>query len=188
MYLMNNHRAVKASRILLIAAGCLAVGLIGAGCGDDDTAKSADKDSAAMSNKDAATKQEAMDKKAMEKDAMEKDAMEKDTMEKDVMEKGKSVESPHFVSSNPANGSSAPVGSVTNVTIDFDFDLGKASKIAVTAGGADMTTGATKIVGDNLQLMVPVNTSKASVYDVAYTACWPDGSCHDGSFSFTAAA
>lgn len=94
------------------------------------------------------------------------------------------IKSPHYVSSTPANNAllkEAP----TEVRVQFDFDLAEGSKIAVTQDGENATAGDTAIAADALSMNVPVNANKTGNYAVNYTACWPDGSCHDGSFGFT---
>jgi methionine-rich copper-binding protein CopC len=117
---------------------------------------------------------------------MEKDgAMEKGGA---VMESFENVKSPHFLTSSPANNAAVPAGIVKTVDLTFDFDLAGDSKIGVTNDGKDVTTGKTEIVGDKLKLTVPVDTATAGGYKVTYSACWPDGSCHDGSFGFNVKA
>lgn len=93
------------------------------------------------------------------------------------------IKTPHFVSSEPDNNeihTTAP----KKVAISFNFNLAQGSKIRVTQDGVDVTTGNTQISADKLTLFVPANLAKTANYKVDYTACWPDGSCHNGSFGF----
>jgi len=94
------------------------------------------------------------------------------------------IKSPHFVSSTPLNNdqlSSTP----TKVEINFNFDLAEGSEISVTLNGNEQTAGPTTIASDNLSMSAPIKAALGANYKVQYTACWPDGSCHDGSFGFS---
>lgn len=90
----------------------------------------------------------------------------------------------HFVSSEPANNTvlTAPP---TSVKINFNFDLAPPSKITVTRDGMDVASGQTTIAADKLSMSVPINAQQTGNYQVNYTACWPDKSCHNGSFGFS---
>lgn len=90
----------------------------------------------------------------------------------------------HFVSSEPANNAILTVA-FTSVTINFNFDLAPPSKISVTRDGGDVTAGQTTIAPGKLSMSVPVNADQTGNYQVNYTACWPDKSCHNGSFGFS---
>lgn len=93
------------------------------------------------------------------------------------------IKSAHYVSSNPANN--AELDSVpAEVSIKFNFVLAPPSKITISLNQQDVTGGDTKISADKLTLSAPIKSSGAGAYKVEYTACWPDGSCHDGSFGF----
>lgn len=94
------------------------------------------------------------------------------------------IKSAHFVSSEPANNAvltTAP----SNVKVNFNFDLAANSKITVTRGGVDVTAGSTTIATDKLSMSVPVSARQTGNYQVNYTGCWPDQSCHNGSFGFS---
>lgn len=93
------------------------------------------------------------------------------------------VKSPHFVSSSPRHGAKLP-RAPRQVSLDFDFDLASGSKVKVRKG-SKVVSGRTKIAGDSLRLVVPVSSAGKGAYNVTYTACWPDGSCHNGRFSYT---
>jgi len=94
------------------------------------------------------------------------------------------TKSPHFVSSQPTNNQLVN-SLVEEVKLNFNFDVVEGSKISVTKDGQDVTTGPTTIAGDNLSMTVPVAADETGNYSVTYTACWPDRSCHDGSFGFS---
>ena len=94
------------------------------------------------------------------------------------------IKTPHFVSSEPTNNdllTTAP----TQVKINFNFDVALPSKIQVTREERGVTSGATSISANKLSLIVPVMIDQTGNYQVNYTACWPDGSCHEGSFGFS---
>lgn len=90
----------------------------------------------------------------------------------------------HFVSSEPTNNAvltTAP----SSVEIRFNFDLAPPSRISVMQASVDVASGQTTIAADKLSMSVPVNAQRTGNYQVTYTACWPDKSCHDGSFGFS---
>lgn len=93
------------------------------------------------------------------------------------------IKSAHFVSSQPANNEIVSSG-LTSVKINFNFDLAAGSEIAVAQNGVAVTSGATAIAADKLSLTIPINATPPGNYVVTYTACWPDKSCHGGSFGF----
>jgi len=93
-----------------------------------------------------------------------------------------SVESPHFVSSNPRHGASIR-SAPGRVVLRFDFDLAQGSSIVIRRG-ARRVNGSTTIVDGNLGLRTSLTSRAAGRYTVTYTACWPDGSCHPGRFHF----
>jgi methionine-rich copper-binding protein CopC len=90
----------------------------------------------------------------------------------------------HYVSNTPEHG--AILTSVPKeVQIIFNFDLGVNSNIAVTREGKDFSSGNTIVSSDRLTLSKTLQSDLPNgQYTVSYTACWPDGSCHDGSFQF----
>lgn len=154
--------------VLMLLAICCA--LLLAACGDDaadDTAPSADP---------AAPEQVPAD-----------DEVFPDATPAPSAVGGDEVKAAHFVSSDPAHGDVVASGQVQVVQLDFDFDLATGSEVQVTHGGSDATTGPTRIEGDDLVLSVPVDATSPGGYEVSYTACWPDGSCHEGSFGFDVA-
>lgn len=96
----------------------------------------------------------------------------------------KNVKAPHYVSSEPANNVLL-TAAVSSVSIKFNFDLAPNSRIKVSRDSVDVATGTTSVSSNKLSLSVPVKTDTTGNYQVAYTACWADGSCHDGSFGFS---
>lgn len=94
------------------------------------------------------------------------------------------IKSPHYVSSEPSNNALL-TSSPNQVVIRFNFDVAPPSKISVTRDGTNVVTGTTSISSDKLNLSVPIEGSKTGNYEVKYTACWPDRSCHEGSFGFS---
>lgn len=92
--------------------------------------------------------------------------------------------SAHFETSTPAHGSVLPAGP-TNVVIDFNFDLARPSTIAIKHNGQEYGAGETTIDKNKLTLRRAMDpASPDGLYSVAYQACWPDNSCHDGRFQF----
>ena len=94
------------------------------------------------------------------------------------------IKTPHYVSSTPTNNellTTAP----SKVTINFNFNVVPPSKISVTRDEVDVTSGSTTFSSDNLFISVPINGQETGNYKVTYKACWPDDSCHNGSFGFS---
>lgn len=91
---------------------------------------------------------------------------------------------PHYESNVPEQGA-VLAGVPVNVVVNFNFDLGKASKISIASGGNEYGFGETVIDENNLGMRRKMAANAPDgVYTVRYTACWPDGSCHDGWFQF----
>ncbi len=108
-------------------------------------------------------------------------------MGRDTKDTGSTAEkkTPHFESSTPANGmvlAAPPPG----VTIDFNFNLSDKSLIEITKDDTDYGSGQKTSIDENKLAMRRSMKQDApdGSYLVKYTACWPDGSCHDGRFSF----
>ncbi|RJQ52473.1 MAG: hypothetical protein C4521_10180 [Actinobacteria bacterium] len=94
------------------------------------------------------------------------------------------IRTPHFLDSFPLHEdefAQAP----ELVKINFDFDLADRSNIRVTKDGRDVTGGETSIAPNNLSMQAPVEDAGDGTYLVRYTAYWPDGTNHDGQFSFS---
>lgn len=97
---------------------------------------------------------------------------------------GDPVEVPHFVSSTPNHTDTVGVVPV-NIVIDTDFDLAAPSSISVINGGTEYGTGETVIDANKNALRRTVRSDAPDgLYAVTYKACWPDASCHEGSFKF----
>lgn len=100
-----------------------------------------------------------------------------------TQQKFENLISAHYVSSTPENNALLK-SEIKKVQINFNFDLAKPSKIVVTLDSQEVS-GETSISTDKLSLSTPINGTKNGNYKVAYTGCWPDGSCHTGSFGFS---
>jgi plastocyanin len=97
------------------------------------------------------------------------------------------IRTPHFLDSFPLHNET--LSQTPNIVkINFDFDLGKQSKISVSKNGSPVTSGATRIGANALYMEVPLKQSGDGNYRVTYRAFWPDGSYHDGRFQFTVSA
>ncbi len=92
--------------------------------------------------------------------------------------------SAHYESITPVHAAILAAPPV-NVVIDFNFDLVQGSSISITTNNQEYGLGETTIDTNKLSLRRAVSPSAPDgVYTVTYKACWPDGSCHDGSFEF----
>jgi plastocyanin/methionine-rich copper-binding protein CopC len=92
--------------------------------------------------------------------------------------------SAHYESNTPAHGM-VLAGVPVNVVIDFNFDLHDKSDIRILKDGTDYGTGPTTVDPNRLTLRRSMDPQAPDgLYTVMYNACWPDGSCHDGSFQF----
>jgi len=97
---------------------------------------------------------------------------------------GSEKKTPHFESSTPASNM-VLAGVPPNVTIDFNFDLAQGSAIEILGNGTDYGVGETTIDDNKLAMRRSMKQEAPDgSYLVKYTACWPDGSCHDGQFGF----
>lgn len=95
-----------------------------------------------------------------------------------------SKKSAHYESNTPAHGMTLAAPPL-NVVIDFNFDLALPSSISITSGGNEYGTGPTTIDANKLAMRRAFDPSALDgLYTVTYQACWPDKSCHDGSFQF----
>ena len=92
--------------------------------------------------------------------------------------------SAHYESNTPEHGSTL-AGVPINVVINFNFDLAAPSEINIEKDGKEYGIGRTEIDENKLTLRRNLDpNSPNGTYTVNYNACWPDGSCHDGSFQF----
>jgi plastocyanin len=98
---------------------------------------------------------------------------------------GNPTRSPHHETNTPAHAQTY-AGAPVNIAIDFNFDLGPGSVVSAVRDGVEYTTGSTTIDANRLAMGRPFDTGAPDgLYDVSYTACWPDGSCHEGFFQFS---
>lgn len=94
------------------------------------------------------------------------------------------VKSPHWVSNTPQHASTFAAVPI-NVVIDVDFDLAPPSQISIVKDNKDYGVGQTTIDKNKLAMRRDMDKSAPDgIYTVNYEACWPDESCHDGSFQF----
>lgn len=102
-----------------------------------------------------------------------------------VLEFQGAKKSAHYESSTPAHSTVLP-GVPINVAVDFNFDLAENSAITITdPDKKDYGTGETQIDNNKLAMRRVMNPqSPDGIYTVDYSACWPDGSCHEGHFQF----
>ncbi len=92
--------------------------------------------------------------------------------------------SAHYETNTPAHGA-VLAGVPVNVVLDFNFDVAKPSSIEILKDGVDYSVGETTIDANKLTLRRAMKSdSPDGLYTVKYIACWPDTSCHDGSFQF----
>ncbi len=97
---------------------------------------------------------------------------------------GDYIKAPHWTSNIPGTNTIVP-GVPASIAIGFNFDLSEGSGIKVESEGVQYSIGTGTIDDNNLVLRVGMEPeSPDGLYDVSYTACWPDGSCHDGNFQF----
>lgn len=92
--------------------------------------------------------------------------------------------SAHYESNTPAHGM-VLAGVPINVVVDFNFDLAKGSEISIVKDGREYGVGDAIIDSNKLAMRRNMDSvAPDGVYTVNYKACWPDGSCHGGSFQF----
>jgi|GEM_PF-1699061 len=94
------------------------------------------------------------------------------------------VKSAHFEDSTPAHNEVYAVAPM-NIVINFNFDLADNSTITIEKGGVDYGSGATILDPNKRSMRRVMKAAPDGIYTVHYTACWPDRSCHDGTFAFT---
>lgn len=93
---------------------------------------------------------------------------------------------PHYESNTPAHGVILP-GVPPNVVLDVNFDLVAPSSVTITNDADQKDYGRGETVIDLNQLAMRRRMEPEAPngrYTVTYRACWPDRSCHDGSFQF----
>ena len=162
----------RARFLILPVLLVLGLSLLAAACSDDDkTDESVFQDTSAKSEE------------SMAKDTMEEseESMAKESVAMSVPDK---IVAPHFVDSSPLHGdvlAEAP----QVVVLNFNFNLHDDSAIEVSREGEAVSLGPRMISENRLSMRADLqNDSKDGVYQVSYKACWPDGSCHEGSVAF----
>ena len=92
--------------------------------------------------------------------------------------------SAHYESNTPTHGT-VLAGVPTNIVIDFNFDLAPPSEIKLEKDGRNYGVEETVIDQNKLAMRRNMDPNAPDgLYTANYNACWPDGSCHDGSFQF----
>lgn len=99
---------------------------------------------------------------------------------------GVELKAPHFIDSSPAHRDILAAPPI-NVVVNTDFDLSSGSTIRVLLNGEEDYSQGETVLDDNLLTMRRQIRPDApdGTYGVLYHACWPDGSCHEGQFSFS---
>lgn len=95
------------------------------------------------------------------------------------------IKAPHFVDSSPAHAEIFAARPI-NVVVNTNFDLMTGSSLKVLLNGEDdYGEGETTLDENRLTMRRAIRKdAPEGTYLVLYRACWPDGSCHDGQFSF----
>jgi plastocyanin len=93
------------------------------------------------------------------------------------------IKTPHWLDSFPMHGETFAV-TPRLVKLNFNFDLGRQSSITIEKDGKNVTGGPAVIAKDNLSMEASVTDAGDGTYLVTYKAYWPDGSSHDGQYSF----
>jgi plastocyanin len=172
------------SGLLLLVLMLLTAIPLAIACGNEEAAEVMEKPGETMQKagetmeKSGGTmvKEDSMKKKDDAKMAKEGDAMMTKLPDKIV--------APHFVDSVPNHGDVLPQAP-NSVVLNFNFNLHADSALAVTRDGQPVATGTRTVSSNQLTLSAPVTGNPGDgVYTVAYKACWPDRSCHEGSVSF----
>lgn len=92
--------------------------------------------------------------------------------------------SAHFESSTPAHATTLAAVPV-DVVIDFNFDLASNSTIQINKDSKDYGIDNTKVDTNKLAMRRQMDAGAPNgIYSVNYKGCWPDKTCHDGSFQF----
>lgn len=92
--------------------------------------------------------------------------------------------SAHYESNSPLHGSELAAVPI-NVVIDFNFDLSEKSSMSITNNSKDYGLGKTTVDQNKLTMRRKMDPNAPDgLYNVTYMACWPDNTCHDGTFQF----
>lgn len=91
---------------------------------------------------------------------------------------------PHYESNVPEH-EAVLAGVPVNVVVNFNFDLAPKSAMTIVSGGVEYGFGETVLDANKLGMRRKMATNAPDgIYTVRYSACWLDGSCHDGWFQF----
>lgn len=155
--------------LILVTTSCLEKSTIDSAAPGDETS---DSESAGANGQEAAGEQ-------IPEEQSEDDMMAGEIVFEDP------VKTPHYVENIPEHGSIIPAVPV-NIVINFNFDLGPGSDIEILGeDGNNYDIGDVEIDDNKLGMRKKMDSqSPDGLYVVKYKACWPDGSCHDGSFQF----
>ena len=94
------------------------------------------------------------------------------------------IVAPHFVDVYPVHGD-VLVQAPSEVLLNFNFNLHQDSAISVMRDGQPVSVGTLSISSNSLSMRTSIEGDAGDgVYQVDYKACWPDGSCHEGSTTF----
>lgn len=94
------------------------------------------------------------------------------------------TKSAHFTSSSPRNNERLTT-IPREIKLNFDFVLANNSSIAITKDNQPLEVVRPTFAANKLSMTVPLpNTATSGNYKVDYNACWPDRTCHPGSFGF----
>ncbi len=94
------------------------------------------------------------------------------------------ITAPHFIDAYPLHGD-VLAQPPPRVVLNFNFNLYQDSSITVTRDGAPVELGPVVISEEALSMEAALEADPGDgVYQVDYTACWPDGSCHEGKVAF----
>lgn len=92
--------------------------------------------------------------------------------------------SPHWESNTPAHAAILPAVPLA-VVLDVNFDLAPPSSIKILKDKKDYGVAETTIDNNKLAVRRAMDPkAPIGLYQVEYSACWPDQSCHKGYFSF----
>lgn len=90
----------------------------------------------------------------------------------------------HFVDSSPRHGQVFQQ-TPESIVINFNFNLHDKSSLTLTRDGAPVSVSKITIDANRLALRALLGAGGGDgLYLVVYSACWPDGSCHNGQFAF----
>jgi plastocyanin len=105
-------------------------------------------------------------------------------MEKVDVELPDMIVAPHFVDAYPVHGDLL-TQTPEEIVLNFNFTLKPDSAVKISRDGTTVRSGAVDISENRLSMRAPFAGSGGDgTYRVDYKACWPDGSCHDGSVAF----